>query len=668
MSRKLFCLVLLLLAVAKAGYAGQANNSQTPTLEKVRELVARNEELLNPVKVSYTAKVIRINDRPTLATGGRKPSGRKFSHYNVVWAQSGQNQYVKIESFYGPNEPAGSSVEVFDEQVVTEAKLPDMMEGYIQVKDRYNSCWYHVLTTKLGLRPFGGQYNLSEVLVPGLATIHNELKSIGNRHAYVIDVQKPDFSSYFSRVWIDSERGIPLLLRSYNQHPERDPNGFSSELKSTSFYQLPNRGWIPTVGTRSLYNRRSDPVRITHENLIADVNSITTKLEDIPESLFTIEFPDGARIYNSISGLTTVKGQSLKTYEQIINAGSKYIAGVIVDEKGTPVPDVVVCPFNVRTIQNNGRFRHRLIQVHDRPCAITDKKGYFAIELEEEGLYALLFFPNDFADLVVRDVPLGKHDLKVTLSKGGTVKGRVVRLANEQKIPVANVNVFVEQGFGTPFVSHRSSRLSAKTDKQGRFQIRYLTTRIPKRRSGNQQKQEYVPASWSIRCGKASKSILFKDETGTKDVELILKPDVREAPPLIDRKLPEFKDIKIDFNRERAKGKMILVCFVDMWQRPSRNCIRQLSKKADELKEKGIVVAVIQASKDAEFSLDSWIEKNNVPFPAGMIEGEVEQTRINWGVKSLPWFVLTDTEYVVTAEGFSLGELNEKLGQIGDTK
>ena len=87
---------------------------------------------------------------------------------------------------------------VFDEQVVTEAKLPDMMEGYIQAKGRYDFHWYHVLTTKLGLRPFGGKYNLSEVLVPELAIIHKNQQSIGNRHAYVIDVQKPDFSSYFS--------------------------------------------------------------------------------------------------------------------------------------------------------------------------------------------------------------------------------------------------------------------------------------------------------------------------------------------------------------------------------------------------------------------------------------------------------------------------------------
>ena len=40
-------------------------------------------------------------------------------------------------------------------------------------------------------------------------------------------------------------------------------------------------------------------------------------------------------------------------------------------------------------------------------------------------------------------------------------------------------------------------------------------------------------------------------------------------------------------------NKMILVCFFDTQQRPSRNCILELSKEAQELKAKDAVVVVI---------------------------------------------------------------------------
>jgi len=60
------------------------------------------------------------------------------------------------------------------------------------------------------------------------------------------------------------------------------------------------------------------------------------------------------------------------------------------------------------------------------------------------------------------------------------------------------------------------------------------------------------------------------------------------------------------------------------------------------------------------------VKKNNIPFPAGIIQDDGEKIRFKWGVKSLPWLILTDRTHVVCAEGISLEELDEKLGQLGD--
>jgi hypothetical protein len=44
-----------------------------------------------------------------------------------------------------------------------------------------------------------------------------------------------------------------------------------------------------------------------------------------------------------------------------------------------------------------------------------------------------------------------------------------------------------------------------------------------------------------------------------------------------------------------------------------------------------------------------------------MIQDNEEKTRSAWGVKSLPWLILTDDEHVVRAEGFALTELDDKI-------
>ena len=142
----------------------------------------------------------------------------------------------------------------------------------------------------------------------------------------------------------------------------------------------------------------------------------------------------------------------------------------------------------------------------------------------------------------------------------------------------------------------------------------------------------------------------------------IVTPQPKAQPlSLIGKPIPDLDKIKIDIGREQTKDKMMLICFWDMQQRPSRNCIIQLSKKAQELKTKNIVVVAIQASKADESVLNGWVKKNNVPFPVGVIEGDEKEIRLGWGIKSLPWLILTDKGHNVTAEGFGLDELDDKI-------
>jgi hypothetical protein len=133
-----------------------------------------------------------------------------------------------------------------------------------------------------------------------------------------------------------------------------------------------------------------------------------------------------------------------------------------------------------------------------------------------------------------------------------------------------------------------------------------------------------------------------------------------DPPELVGKVLPKFAGFNTSFTSEQAKDKRILVCFFDMYQRPSRHCMIELANQAQQLKQKGVAAVAVHVSKVNEGTLDEWMKKSNVSFPVGIINGDTEKIYFAWGVKSLPWLILTDHKHIVTANGFQLSELDEK--------
>ena len=128
--------------------------------------------------------------------------------------------------------------------------------------------------------------------------------------------------------------------------------------------------------------------------------------------------------------------------------------------------------------------------------------------------------------------------------------------------------------------------------------------------------------------------------------------------------LPTFEGIDLDFDPSQAGDQMILLCFWDLDQRPSRYCVRELAQRAQELKGKDIAVVAVATSQGDGSAVAEWVKRYEIPFPVGTIQGDAEKVRLRWGVESLPWLILTDTDHLVRAEGFTLQELDEKQEQI----
>ena len=133
---------------------------------------------------------------------------------------------------------------------------------------------------------------------------------------------------------------------------------------------------------------------------------------------------------------------------------------------------------------------------------------------------------------------------------------------------------------------------------------------------------------------------------------------------LIGTKLPSFKSLMDDTVDPLIRDKATMICFFDMNQRPSRHCVTQLAEQAEQLKDRGVIILAVQASQTEQEALNQWVKKYNIPFLVGMFRGDEKKFRFAWGIKSLPWLILTDKKHVVTAEGFGVDELENKLEQI----
>ena len=158
--------------------------------------------------------------------------------------------------------------------------------------------------------------------------------------------------------------------------------------------------------------------------------------------------------------------------------------------------------------------------------------------------------------------------------------------------------------------------------------------------------------------------LLATDKTKA-GVAWIARP-YREPGSVVGKLLFEPKAFNIDLSQTSTQSRIILACFFDMQQRPSRYFLRELTRRAKQLKQKGVTVVAIQASKIDENALNKWVKNDNIPFAVGMVRDDSGKTKFDWGVESLPWLILTDRNRVISAEGFGLSELDEKIAAIAE--
>ena len=289
--------------------AGNERSGNDDILQMIRHSVAANENLATLIRMDYTVTfdlpsnwTQRPSMREPAPTGGRYAEKRSFSRYDATWAQDGPRVHSSTNYFFNDQEtPARSYLTVVDGEVMKWAVRPDMMQGAINRSDTFD--WTMVGAAVLGFRPFEGRTMLSELLVPERASLHEGTEVLDGRAVYVLDVRGPSNPPYYGKLWIDVERSIPLRIEYYDKPPDLGGARLLSRIDSITAYQLPNGGWIPAAGTRSVYFPTPQPQTVS-EHIRVDTRSVTIRREDIPDSLFTLSFPKGARVHNGIVDVT----------------------------------------------------------------------------------------------------------------------------------------------------------------------------------------------------------------------------------------------------------------------------------------------------------------------------------------------------------------------------
>ncbi len=315
------------------------------------------------------------------------------------------------------------------------------------------------------------------------------------------------------------------------------------------------------------------------------------------------------------------------------------VAGRIADANGVPIPAarVALCAsigglsdLGMETLTDpNGRFT---TVVAPAPAGEFEYRASF---------HATDYAPKRYEKVPIEGKPGDTCDLGTItlLAADRSVSGVVV---DADGIPAPHIPIFLQ---GRERIDQPDKNTA--TDEQGRFRITRIC-RGPLR----------LQANFSSSPG----GLAFVDaEAGQQDIRIVLPGHLAEYESLVGKPLPRLTEIAPLSSLGDIENRAVLVCFFDMTQRPSRHCVSVLTKKAEELSKKEIGVIAIQAAGSDARALDQWAGALGISFPVTMVRAETTKVRYSWGVRSLPWLILTDRRHVVQAEGFTLGELDSKL-------
>ena len=322
------------------------------------------------------------------------------------------------------------------------------------------------------------------------------------------------------------------------------------------------------------------------------------------------------------------------------------IRGNVLDPNGKPVADakvrVMLRTDNWAVIISAGRLTAN--DAGEFVVSALPPQYKYDVNVEAEG-YGAAHRQIDADQAVHQTLPLGDLTLRpANLALSGVV-------VDDQDKPVAQARVFYNYADGEPSLNRE-----IVTDSAGKF-------RIEKVCAGE------IRLSAQTK-GEARLLGQVQTEGGATDVKIVLQEErqfptasqPRQVNPpvsLVGKPLPLLATLGVTLDPNLLQGKTLLICFFDMNQRPSRHALTQLNQRAKGLADRGVVLVAIQTAKVPQADLAAWAKQANIAFPVGMVAADETTTLQSWGVRALPWLILTDKRHVVRTEGLTLDDLEK---------
>jgi protocatechuate 3,4-dioxygenase beta subunit len=341
----------------------------------------------------------------------------------------------------------------------------------------------------------------------------------------------------------------------------------------------------------------------------------------------------------NLAGMTEIKDRNRPV--NIVLKPALTFAGCITDPNGQPIP--------VARIRLLALLLNWQVRVGNE--LITDSKGRFEIsavppflkaDTYRINVNAAGYCPVRFDGISLSETSSNHVDLSpfVLQPLNMSVSGIVVDTDGK---PISNKAV----NLGGPDGGRGQPRKGTMTNTDGRFLFSRIS-RGPLR----------LQAGWASDDDEG----FINAQAGDKNVKIVLGQERvhTDGFSLVGTHLPELGQFGLKAT-SNAAGKKILICFWDMNQEPTRNCVQKLNKRKKLLAEEGVDTVLVYAGPIVDSWLSDWLRKNGITIPCGKFDGDISIPGRTWAVQSLPWLILTDRNHVIASEGFSLAELNDKI-------
>jgi Carboxypeptidase regulatory-like domain len=222
-----------------------------------------------------------------------------------------------------------------------------------------------------------------------------------------------------------------------------------------------------------------------------------------------------------------------------------------------------------------------------------------------------------------------------------SIKGVVV---SDRGQPLARMYITAYRG---------QTRVSARTDEQGRFTIDNLTK-----------------GSLTVRvyAGREKISQTIDDVTKAGEIKLVVPYSDnlryymgRSTPKFAGKTLPSLADLGLKDSEAAAKDKRRLLCLWDKDQNESDMFLRKLAAIVPSLEVKDLYVATVHLKAIEGAALKQWMISRTIRFPAGVANDAGVKALKELGITKTPLLILADKEGVIRADSFPISELE---GQI----